>query len=612
MHLEHPPAAPTLAFVRLLARVLRWKLGASVAAALALALAEGAGLMLLVPLLATIGLTVDQGPTSRLAALAARGFAWAGITPTLPAVLGVFLAVSIGHALVYRAQLLLNPTLEQAVALGLRERLYRAIVSARWPFLVERRTADLVHAVTFDIDRLGNATYQLLTLVTGLAVAAVYVIIAARLSLALTGLVASCGVVMLWLLESRTRDSSERGEEYAQASRRLFAMASESIAGVKVAKSLGAETRDVAIFNAHAGSVSAGYLGLLRSYARAKVRLDVASAVLVSLLLFVAVDVLGLAGAGLLVLVFIFARIIPRVMALQEAAQVFLGALPSAATVMGLIAACEAEAEHAGDPGPRLPMGAEVALDDVTFAYAQGTPILTGVSLAVRAGAVTALTGASGAGKSTVADVLMGLLRPGGGRVTVGGRTLADADVRRWRQSIGYVPQDTFLLHDTVRANLLWARPGATEAEMWAALDQAAAGDFLRARPERLDTVVGDRGVRLSGGERQRLALARALILQPDLLVLDEATSALDAANERQILSAVRRLAGRLTVLIITHRLSTLQGADLVYVMEAGRIVESGTWPALAAREAGVFRAMLDAQADGAAAREDAAPDVAR
>jgi ATP-binding cassette subfamily C protein len=592
------PLDTTVAFVRLLATMLGWRLAASVGAALALACAEGAGLLLLVPLLGTIGLAVDEGPTGRLAALASCGFEWAGVTPTLPTVLGVFLVVSTAHAWLYRTHMLLNPSIEQAVTVGLRERLYSAIVSARWPFLVQRRTPDLVHAVTMDVDRLGGATYQLLTLVAGFAVTSVYVIIAARLSLALTGLVVVGGLTMLWLLKNRTRDSGERGDEYAQASRRLFAMASESIAGLKVAKSLGAEPRHIAIFGAHARSLSTAYLELLRSYARAKVRLDVASALLVSLLLLLAVEVLGLTGAGLLVLVFIFARIMPRVMALQEAAQVFLGALPSFANVMRTIEVCEAESEDAGGlPGPRLALGDGVALDGVTFGYGPGSPVLTDVSLRIRVGSVTALAGASGAGKSTVADVLMGLLRPGAGRVIVGGHTLDDSDVRRWRQSIGYVPQDTFLLHDTVRANLLWARPGATEHEMWTALDRAAAGDFLRARAEGLDTVVGDRGVRLSGGERQRLALARALILQPDLLVLDEATSALDSANERQILSAVHQLAGTLTVLIITHRLSTLKGAGVVYVMDAGRVVESGTWTELAGRPDGALRALLEAQA---------------
>ena len=587
-----------LEFIRMLLQVLRWRLAASLAAALALAFAEGTGLVLLVPLLATIGLTVDQGPTSRLAAAAAGVFRAAGITPTLPAVLTVFLAVSIAHALLYRTHMLLNPSLEQDVVLHMRRRLYAAVVSARWPFLVQRRMSDLVHAVTIDVDRLGSATYQLLTLLTGLAVTGVYVLLAARLSLALTALVAASGVATLWLLRRRTRDVTSRGDEYTDASRRLFGLVSESIAGVKVAKSLGAEPRDVEIFEQHARTLSARYLDLLRSFSHAKLRLDVASAVLVAVLLLVAVNGLGLSGAGLLVLVLVFARIMPRVMALQEAGQILLGALPSYANVARLVRACELEAEHAGtdDQDRRVGMKTAVSLDRVAFAYQSGANVLSDVTITVRAGSITGVAGASGAGKSTVADLVMGLLRPSGGVVRVDGRVLADDDLRAWRRSIGYVPQDTFLLHDTVRANLLWARPAATETEMWAALEQAAAAGFLRARPEGLDTVVGDRGVRLSGGERQRLALARALILQPNLLILDEATSALDSANEQQILAAVQRLAGTVTVLVITHRLSTLRGADLIYVMDAGRIVECGPWASLASVPAGVFQAMLAAQ----------------
>ena len=219
--------------------------------------------------------------------------------------------------------------------------------------------------------------------------------------------------------------------------------------------------------------------------------------------------------------------------------------------------------------------------------------MLAGVSLRLRAGTVTGLAGASGAGKSTIADLVMGLLRPTSGTVSIDGHVLADGDVRAWRRSIGYVPQDTFLLHDTVRANLHWARPDATEQEMWLALDQASAGDFLRTRGEGLDAVVGDRGIRLSGGERQRLALARALLLEPDLLILDEATSALDAANEQQILEAVQQLAGRITVLLITHRLAALRGAQEIHVIAGGRVVESGGWDELAARPDGEFRRLL-------------------
>jgi ATP-binding cassette subfamily C protein len=589
--------ASMLAFALFLAGALRWRLAASLAAAVALAFAEGAGLLLLVPLLASVGLAVDQGATSRLASLAERAFAWVGLAPTLPAVLGVFLAISLAHALLYRTHTLLNPSLEQQVARGTRERLYRAIVAARWPFLVRQRTSDLVHAVTVDVDRLASATYQLLTFMTGAVVLAVYVVVAARLSLPLTALVAVSGLVLLWLLAGRTRESSDRGDDYVESSRRIFAMASDSIAGVKVAKSVGAEPRDVAIFETLSGALSSSYLGLMRSYSRAKLWLDVATAVAVSVLLYVAVTVLHLSGAGLLVLVFVFARLMPRVMALQEAAQIFLGALPSFAGVTRLLAACEAEAEHGlAEPGPRLTIGRGVRLDDVRFGYEPPAQVLEGVSMDIPAGSIAGIAGASGAGKSTVADLVMGLLRPTGGRVIVGDTVLADADVRRWRASIGYVPQDSFLLHDTVRANLLWARPGASEDSMWHALERAAAATFLRTRPEGLDTIVGDRGVRLSGGERQRLALARALLVEPDLLILDEATSALDAANERQILDAVRQLAGSMTVLLITHRLSTLEGTDVVHVLGGGRVVESGGWRALAEREGGAFKAMLDAQ----------------
>ena len=177
----------------------------------------------------------------------------------------------------------------------------------------------------------------------------------------------------------------------------------------------------------------------------------------------------------------------------------------------------------------------------------------------------------------------------------VDGQPLAPADLAAWRRSVGYVPQESFLLHDTIRANLRWARPDATEEEMWDALDRAAAADFVRTRAGGLESVVGDRGVRLSGGERQRLGLARALLTKPDLLVLDEATSALDSINEQQILAAVQGLAGRVTTLLITHRLSAIRGAELIHVVADGRIVESGNWQDLAWKGR-VFAELLAAQ----------------
>ena len=589
------------AFVATLVRLLRWRLAVSAALALALALAEGTGLLLLAPLLDGIGLAVNDGPSSGIGALAVKAFALVGLRPSLPGVLAVFVAVSTVHALLHRAHLLYNPTLEQDVTRQLRQRLYDAIVSARWSFLTAQRTTDLVHAVTIDMDRVSSATYQLLTFLTGLAVSGAYVVVAARMSPALTGVVAACGCGLLLLLRGRTAKSTANGERYSGASRRLFGIASESIAGLKVAKGLGAESRDMALFGASSRALSDAYVGLLRSYAQSKLRLDLASALLISGLLLVAVELLHLHGAGLLVLIVVFARIMPRVVALQEAAQVFVVSVPSFATVTRLIAACEAEAEAlSADDGRRMHVEHGIRFEDVSYSYGNdGSRALDRVSLAIKAGHVTAIAGPSGAGKSTIADVLLGLLRPASGRLLLDGREFGEDELGAWRRSIGYVPQDSFFLHDTIEANLRWAKPSATDGELWDALERAAAASFVRAKPDGLATVIGDRGVRLSGGERQRLALARALVTEPDLLVLDEATSALDSANEQQILAAVDRLRGRVTVVLISHRLSTLKGADVVHVVKDGCVVESGGWADLAGRRGGAFEALLALQRVG-------------
>src|SRR6185503_11843430 len=181
-------------------------------------------------------------------------------------------------------------------------------------------------------------------------------------------------------------------------------------------------------------------------------------------------------------------------------------------------------------------------------------------------------------------------IAPDRGRVLVDDMPLTAERMRGWRDRIGYVAQDTFLFHDTILANLLWACPNASKEEMLLALRLAAADGFVSALPRGIETVVGDRGVRLSGGERQRLALARALLRKPSLLILDEATSALDSENERRIQSAIEELHGDMTILIITHRLSTIRGADTIYLVENGSVAEFGTWDELLAKENGRLR----------------------
>jgi ATP-binding cassette subfamily C protein len=183
-------------------------------------------------------------------------------------------------------------------------------------------------------------------------------------------------------------------------------------------------------------------------------------------------------------------------------------------------------------------------------------------------------------------------LRPTGGRIEVDGVELTASRLAAWRAQIAYVPQDAFLFNATVRANVCWPAEPAADAAIWEALSRAAAADFVAALPDGLDTVIGDRGSLLSAGERQRLAIARALLRRPRLIVFDEATSSLDPENEARIQEAIDQLHHRMTVLVIAHRLWTIRRADIIHVLDGGRLVQSGTWDQLQADRQGRFHAL--------------------
>ncbi|XXF81499.1 ABC transporter ATP-binding protein [Myxococcaceae bacterium GXIMD 01537] len=230
------------------------------------------------------------------------------------------------------------------------------------------------------------------------------------------------------------------------------------------------------------------------------------------------------------------------------------------------------------------PLGRALELRGVRVTYPDGREALRGVDLTVPAGARVALVGASGAGKTTLFSVLLGFLSPSGGEVRWDGTPLSGLKPSSVRAQLAWVPQEPVLFSGTVRHNLLLGRPEASDAQLWEALALAHAEDFVRALPGGLDEPVGERGGRLSGGQRQRLALARAFLRRPSVLLLDEPTSALDAASEAAVGQGLAALMEGRTVLVIAHRLSTVRDADLIVVLDAGRVVESGTHAELVAR----------------------------
>ena len=242
----------------------------------------------------------------------------------------------------------------------------------------------------------------------------------------------------------------------------------------------------------------------------------------------------------------------------------------------------------------------EVRIEDVDFAYDGGAPVLRGIHLTLAPGTTTALVGATGSGKSTLASLVPRLNDPVSGKVAIDGVDVRDIDPQDLARIVGVVSQETYLIHASVRENLLLAKPDASDEELLKALAAAQIADAIGALPEGLDTLVGARGHRFSGGEQQRLAIARTILRNPPVLVLDEATSALDNTTEAQVQRALEQLSAGRTTLTIAHRLSTVQNADLVVVLDAGQIVEQGT-PAELAAANGPFARLAARRAEAGA-----------
>jgi ABC-type transport system involved in Fe-S cluster assembly fused permease/ATPase subunit len=261
-----------------------------------------------------------------------------------------------------------------------------------------------------------------------------------------------------------------------------------------------------------------------------------------------------------------------------------------------------AEIKDRPGAGPLDVADAEVVFDNVDFAYDAERPILRKLSFRIPSGKTVAIVGPSGAGKSTISRLLYRFYDIAGGRILIDGQDIADVTQTSLRAAIGMVPQDTVLFNDTIRYNIRYGRPNATDAEVEAAAKMAQIHDFVMSLPKGYDAMVGERGLKLSGGEKQRVSIARTILKGPPILILDEATSALDTFTEHQIQEALRKVSQDRTTLVIAHRLSTVVDADEIIVLEKGHVAERGTHAQLLARK-GLYAAMWDRQREADAAR---------
>lgn len=558
-------------------------------------LTEGIGLLLLVPLLQLVGLDVQQGALGGISAFISSIFLYLGVEPTLAVVLIIYLVVISTKAYFSKLQTTMSSKAQYEFAAHLRKRLFSAITHTGWLFFVGKRASDFAHALTYEIERIALGTSQFLVLISSIIILAVYIIFALGLSGLITGFIFIIGLVILLLLRKKARTASTSGEKLSKTSKDMYSSTIKQMEGMKTIKSFNREEKNVELFQEVADNVSYKYVDAFRNYADVRFMFDLGSVVILSIIVFLLVEVLAIPTAELLILLFLFVRIIPIFSTIQRSYQYFINMLPAFKTVTELEKECLNQAEFEVQE-KEIGFKNSVELKDVNFSYGGDNFSIQNLNLTVKSGETTALAGLSGAGKSTIADIAMGLIIPEEGEVLIDEKHLTKEFVSAWRNKIGYVAQETFLFNDTIRNNLLVSEPDSGEESLLEALKMASALDFVLKLPDGIDTLVGDRGVLLSGGERQRIALARALLRKPSLLILDEATSNLDSENETRILNAIEDLHGDITILVVAHRLSTIRKADYIYLIEKGLLEEDGTWDSLLKKEKGRFRELYKLQ----------------
>ena len=585
------------AFVCALMRSARGRFWWTLALIVMLPLTEGAGLALLLPTLETAGLDLhNQGQAGHLANFIWRGFAAVGAHPGFLALLVLYVLVIGLRTVLERNRSVSVWIVQQNFEDEMRRRLYRAIAGANWLFITRSRLADFTHALTAELSRVAECVSSWNMIAGDLVLGSIYLVVAIVLSPPITLMVLAAGALLALAMRGKTRRIERHGADLARITNLLYAATDEHLQSLKTARAYGAGDRNYAIFSDISRRIAATNVATAREQVAVGGWFEIGAALILVPLLYISVRIVKVPPAELLLLLLMYMRMMPRIQSVHTYYRNFVNALPSYHNVVALEARCLAEAE--APPAAIAPPGfrSEIRLEKLSFRYtSEALPALREVNLAIPAGCITAIVGPSGAGKSTVADLVMGLFPPDAGRIAIDGTPLTPGTARAWRERIGYVANETTLFHLSVRENLRWARPGVSEAEMLDALRLAAADEFVRALPQGLDTVLGERGVTLSQGERQRIALARAILRRPALLILDEATNSLDYDNEARVLGAIEALRGEVTVLMIAHRLSAIRWADLIYVLEDGKVVESGGWAELNERRDGRFRALCEA-----------------
>ncbi len=494
-----------------------------------------------------------------------------GISPTMGVLLAVIVSGIVAkNILVLLARKQIGYTAAQ-VTTDLRLALLRAVLTSRWDYFLNQPIGGLTNSMATEAMRASNAYVYGTTMIARFIETVVYMGLALLVAWKATLAALGVGIVVMLSLHSLVRMSRSAGKRQTKLMNFLIANLTDTLQSVKPLKAMGRENLADSVLSIETSKLNKALQKEVFSKAVLNAVQEPLFVFIIALGIYVAFTQWEMPLATLMMLVLLLGRMLNQIGNLQRWYQKMI---ISESAFWSLQDAVEkAKKAHEVMEGTKTPsFKSAIRFEEVSFSYNE-KPVLKDVSFTVPAGKLTTLVGPSGAGKTTIVDLVTGLLKPVSGTVYVDDIPLGELDIKQWRHKIGYVPQENLLLHDSVFKNVTLGDPSLTEEDTEYALRAAGAWEFVSEMPGGIHGTVGERGAKLSGGQRQRIMIARALAHRPEFLILDEATSALDPKSQEEICETLRMLRGELTMLAISHQSAMVHNADIVYQVKGGRVM---------------------------------------
>ena len=564
-------------------------------------LLEGVGLSMLLPLIGiAIGNPTGAGPLpatkngaadSTLEQMVTDGFAALGITPTLGLLLIILIAITtLKNGLILLANKQIGYTVAH-VATDLRIELLKALSVSRWQYFINQPLGTLSNSVATESSRTSKAFKSGILMTAEFFQVLVYCFIAFFVSWKATLIALAAGFTILVASTGFLKKSRSAGKRQTKLRKSMMRLLADTLQSIKPLRAMAREnTYDQLLKKKTIRLNKALQKHVLNREFRAAFQ-KILKMLFLAGAIYVLLTYWQMSLSSVMVLMYLIARLLKRLNNVQANYQGMIVNESAYWSLQKTLQKVKSEREEiGGDHKPALNQA--IQLKNVTFAY-DDQPVLQNVSLKFPKGQIITIVGPSGSGKTTLVDLVIGLLRPQQGDVLIDDVSLAEVNLKSWRRMIGYIPQETILLHDTVLNNITLGDPDLSEADAQEALRAAGAWEFVNSMPQAIQSMVGERGGKLSGGQRQRISIARALVHKPKLLILDEATSGLDPESEAAVCDTLQRLRGKLTILAISHQSALVKIADKSYCIRDGKILQAEI-----TSETDLSAAAIDAESD--------------